>query len=53
MRGILFPNANILFDVQSKDPNLRQEAGGRHASSTFSGIYTRLAGTSRTGDRAQ
>ena len=41
MRGILFPNANILFDVQSKDPETfgkKQEGGD--ASSTFSGIYT-------------
>ena len=41
MRGILFPNANILFDVQSKDPETfgkKEEGGG--ASSTFSGIYT-------------
>ena len=41
MRGILFPNSNILFDVQSKDPETfgkREEGAG--ASSTFSGIYT-------------
>jgi hypothetical protein len=41
MRGILFPNANILFDVQSKDPETfgkKEEGGG--ATSTFSGIYT-------------
>jgi hypothetical protein len=41
MRGVLFPNANILFDVQSKDPETfgkKEEGGG--ASSTFSGIYT-------------
>jgi hypothetical protein len=41
MRGILFPNSNILFDVQSKDPETfgkREEGGG--ATSTFSGIYT-------------
>ena len=41
MRGILFPNANILFDVQSKEPETfgkKEEGGG--ASSTFSGIYT-------------
>ncbi len=40
MRGVLFPNSNILFDVQSTDP---EEAGkkkeGEGASSTFSGIY--------------
>jgi hypothetical protein len=41
MRGILFPNSNILFDVQSNDPatfGKKTEGGG--ASSTFSGIYT-------------
>ena len=41
MRGILFPNSNILFDVQSNDPaefGKKVEGGG--ASSTFSGIYT-------------
>jgi hypothetical protein len=41
MRGIFFPNANILFDVQSGDPEdfgKRKEGAG--ASSTFSGIYT-------------
>ena len=38
MRGILFPNSNILFDVQSNDPETfgKKEAGGG-ASSTFSG----------------
>jgi hypothetical protein len=41
MRGILFPNSNILFDVQSSDPETfgKKEAGGG-ASASFSGIYT-------------
>jgi hypothetical protein len=41
MRGIYFPNANILFDVQSKDPATfgKKEAGGG-ATADFSGIYT-------------
>ena len=41
MRGILFPNANILFDVQSGDPeNFGKKQEGAGATSTFSGIYT-------------
>ena len=41
MRGILFPNANILFDVQSRDPEtFGKKEEGTGASSTFSGIYT-------------
>ena len=40
MRAILFPNSNLLFDVQTNDP---EEAGkkedGSSVSSTFSGIY--------------
>ena len=41
MRGIFFPNANILFDVQSKDPEtFGKKQEGADASSTFSGIYT-------------
>jgi hypothetical protein len=41
MRGILFPNSNILFDVQSSDPETfgKKEAGSG-ATSSFSGIYT-------------
>jgi hypothetical protein len=41
MRGIFFPNSNILFDVQSNDPETfgKKEAGAG-ASQTFSGIYT-------------
>jgi len=40
MRGILFPNSNILFDVQTRDPETfgkKEEGGG--ATSSFSGIY--------------
>jgi cytochrome c' len=41
MRGILFPNSNILFDVQSKDPEtFGKKEEGSGASSSFSGIYT-------------
>ena len=41
MRGILFTNSNILFDVQSIDPeNPPPAAAGPGATSTFSGIYT-------------
>ena len=40
MRGILFPNSNILFDVQSIDPaNPPPVAAGGGATSTFAGIY--------------
>ena len=40
MRGILFPNSNILFDVQTIDPdNPPPVAPGGGATATFSGIY--------------
>ncbi len=40
MRGILFPNSNILFDVQSVDPGAPPAAAaGGGATATFSGIY--------------
>ena len=40
MRGILFPNSNILFDVQSIDPaNPPPAAAGGGATATFSGLY--------------
>lgn len=43
MRGIFFPNSNILFDVQSVDPAAppavsSSTSGG--ATATFSGIYS-------------
>jgi hypothetical protein len=41
MRGIFFPNSNILFDVQSQDPNsIGKKQEGAGASASFSGIYT-------------
>ena len=41
MRGILFPNSNILFDVQSKDPEtFGKKEEGAGATASFSGIYT-------------
>ena len=41
MRGILFTNSNILFDVQSGDPDAppAEVASGRGATANFSGIY--------------
>jgi hypothetical protein len=43
MRGILFPNSNILFDVQSNDPAAPKKpeaSAGGGASATFANIYT-------------
>ena len=41
MRAILFPNSNILFDTQSRDPDAPpEEAGTGTVSATFSNIYT-------------
>ena len=42
MRGIYFPNSNIIFDTQMQDPAAPPEASstGGTVSSTFSGIYT-------------
>lgn len=41
MRGVLFPNSNILFDVQSNDPATPKKVeGGSGATSTFANIYT-------------
>jgi hypothetical protein len=42
MRGIYFPNSNIIFDTQMQDPGAppeKRNADGT-VSSTFSGIYT-------------
>jgi hypothetical protein len=40
MRAILFPNSNLLYDVQSGDPEeMGKSAGGTSVTSTFSGIY--------------
>lgn len=43
MRGIYFPNANILFDVQSADPATppkKQPEGDPRATVMFANIYT-------------
>jgi hypothetical protein len=45
MRGMLFGNSNIIFDVQTKDPGAppKKEAGsgvGATTSETFANIYT-------------
>lgn len=42
MRGILFPNSNVLFDVQTQDPGAPPEENAAEggASSRFAGIYT-------------
>jgi hypothetical protein len=40
MRGIPFPNSNIIFDTQSTDPGAAQKpAEGQTASAQFSGVY--------------
>ena len=40
MRGIPFPNSNIIFDTQTTDPAAAQKpAEGQNASSQFSGVY--------------
>ena len=41
MRGILFPNANLIFDAQTKDPGAPpEEVSGNSVTATFSSIYT-------------
>jgi hypothetical protein len=43
MRGVFFPNANLLFDVQAKDPAAPPRKFGEvgaSATETFSNIYT-------------
>ena len=42
MRGIMFPNANIIFDVQTNDPGVEKRLGeaGGGALATFANIYT-------------
>jgi cytochrome c553 len=43
MRGIFFPNANLLFDVQAKDPAAPAKKFGEvgaSATETFSNIYS-------------
>lgn len=46
MRGILFPNSNIIFDAQSNDPGVAKKedagkpgGGSGGATSAFSGVY--------------
>ena len=40
MRGIPFPNSNIIFDTQSTDPAAAQKpAEGQSASAQFGGVY--------------
>ena len=42
MRGIMFPNSNILFDVQTNDPAAEKKLGeaGGGALATYANIYT-------------
>lgn len=41
MRGIYFPNSNLIFDVQMRNPGEpRGEGDDNSVSSTFAGIYT-------------
>lgn len=43
MRGILFPNSNLIFDVQTRDPSAPREAqsgGVGSVSDPFAGMYT-------------
>ncbi len=41
MRGIFFPNANLIFDVQARDPEAPVESSsGDSTTARFSSIYT-------------
>lgn len=42
MRGIYFPNSNIIFDTQMRDPDAPRDESGADGtvSNTFAGIYT-------------
>ena len=44
MRGIMFPNSNILFDVQTKDPGspqvVKKESNTTSASAAFCTVYS-------------
>ena len=45
MRGVYFPNANLIFDVQQNDPGRppkksSQSGSGASTTETFAGIYT-------------
>jgi hypothetical protein len=42
MRGIYFPNSNIIFDVQQNDPAAakKKSEGGASATDTYAGVYS-------------
>jgi hypothetical protein len=42
MRGILFPNSNLIFDAQSNDPGApkKESATGGGATATFASVYS-------------
>jgi len=43
MRGIYFPNSNLIFDVQQNDPSLprkKAEGAGASATDTYGGSYS-------------
>jgi hypothetical protein len=43
MRGIFFPNSNLLFDVQQNDPGAPKKAAGAsngNATQTYANVYT-------------
>ena len=41
MRGIMFPNSNLIFDVQSIDPAApKKRVEGEGATATFANVYT-------------
>ena len=43
MRGIYFPNANLIFDVQQNDPGIPKKKSGESTGSsteTYSSVYT-------------
>ena len=42
MRGIFFPNSNIIFDVQQNDPGApkKKSEGGASATDTYAGAYS-------------
>ena len=42
MRGIMFPNSNIIFDVQTNDPGVEKQLGqaGGGAIATFANLYS-------------
>jgi hypothetical protein len=42
MRGILFPNSNLIFDAQSNDPGApkKEGASGGGASAAFANVYS-------------